>query len=229
LEHRSSTRMLAAPTDAPFDGDAGWRVARTLPDGVEVTIRPIAPSDRDELQRGFSSMSPRSRYLRFLGVASALSESTLDYLTRVDQHDHVALVATVASPDLKSERGVGVARFIRVKDDETAAEAAITVIDEWQRRGVGTILAVELGRAARAMGVHTIRAEVVSDNATMIAILEAAGASRVDRGEDGGTFSYDLELEPEPFGERLQRVLRGAAQTFGLGSRLLRLPSAPEQ
>jgi RimJ/RimL family protein N-acetyltransferase len=223
LDHRSSSRLRASG-DPPFRGEATWRVQRTLPDGAVVTIRPIMPDDRDELRRGFAAMSPRSRYLRFLGIAPGLSDAMLDYLTRVDQDRHVALVATVASPDLKTERGIGVARFIRVEGQPSAAEAAITVVDDWQRRGVGTVLAIELGRSARALGVRTLRAEVVSDNETMIGILEAAGANRVDRGEDGGTISYDLALEPEAFGERLQRVLRGAAQTFGLASRLLRLP-----
>jgi acetyltransferase len=195
-----------------------------MSDGVEVTIRPIAPEDRDELKRGFAALTPRSRYLRFLGVSTELSERTLDYLTKVDQKAHIALVATVPTPDLKGERGVGVARFIRLTSDPTTAEAAITVIDEWQQRGVGSALAIELGRAARAMGVHTIRAEVLEDNATMIGILEAAGAKRVDHGEDGGTLSYDLAIAPEPFEDRLKRVLRGAAETFGLASRLLRLP-----
>lgn len=222
----SSTRLLAEPPEPPFDGSPSWRVARKLDDGTEITIRPISPNDRDELRRGFASMSPRSRYLRFLGIATELSDDMVEYLTCVDQKNHVALVATVTSPDLKNERGVGVARFIRVQGDPTAAEAAITVIDDWQQRGVGTALAAELGRAAREMGVRTIRAEVLGDNETMIAILEAAGAKRVDRGEDGETISYDIELEPEAFGERMRRVLRGAAQTLGLAARLLRVPPA---
>jgi RimJ/RimL family protein N-acetyltransferase len=225
VEHSSSTRRLSVPTDAPFDGDPTWRVTRTLADGSAVTIRPITPDDRLELRRGFQAMTPRSRYLRFLGITTDLSESTLTYLTCVDQRDHVALVAEVASPDLKTEHGVGVARFIRLAGRPSVAEAAITVVDEWQKRGIGTLLAIELGRAAFALGVRTIRAEVLADNAMMIAILEAAGAKHVTA--EDGTVSYDLALEAAPaapLGERFARVLRGAAETLGLTIRQL-LPS----
>ena len=102
-------------TDKPFAGDPAWKVVRTLRDGTTVTIRPIAPEDRDELRREFEHTSPQTRYLRFLGVVGELTDAMLTYLTCVDQKDHVALVATVTSPDLKNERGVGVARFIRQK------------------------------------------------------------------------------------------------------------------
>jgi L-amino acid N-acyltransferase YncA len=217
--------MSAPESDPPFDGDPAWRVRRHIADGTTVLIRPIAPEDRDELQRGFAAMSPRSRYMRFLGITNALSESTVRYLTEVDQKHHVALVAMVQSPDLKTERGVGVARFIRVQGAPEVAEAAITVIDEWQKRGVGTALAVELARAAVACGIKTIRAEVLADNETMIGILEQAGGKRVSA--EDGMVSYDIMLGAEvaPIRERLVRVLRGAAETLGMTIRRLALPS----
>lgn len=225
METSSSRLKRASPSDPPFDGDAAWRVQRRLPDGTEITIRPISPEDGDELRRGFAAMSPRSRYMRFFGITSALSEQTVRYLTEVDQKNHVALVATAQSPDLKTERGIGVARFIRVKEALDVAEAAITVIDDWQKRGVGTALAIELARAASACGIRTIRAEVLSDNEMMISILEQAGGKRVTA--EDGMVSYDIALEAEttPLGERLARVLRGAAETLGMTLRRLALPS----
>ena len=113
--------------DLPFDGDSAWRITRKLRDGTTIAIRPIAPEDRDELRREFERSSPETRYLRFLGVVGDLSDATLTYLTCVDQQNHIALVATVTSPDLKTERGVGVARVIRNASSPTVGEAAITV------------------------------------------------------------------------------------------------------
>jgi GNAT superfamily N-acetyltransferase len=37
-------------------------------------------------------------------------------------------------------RGVGIARYIRDAEDPQAAEVAVTVLDHWQRRGLGTEL-----------------------------------------------------------------------------------------
>ena len=181
------------------------------------------PEDRGELLREFQRMSPQTRYLRFLGVVGELSDDVLTYLTCVDQQTHIALVAVMTSPDLKTERGVGVARLIRLKGHPEIAEAAITVVDDLQKHGIGTALALELERAARARGIRHIRADVLEGNAAMRAILDAAGAQRVDAGETPGTISYDIALDPElhPVSTRLIDVLRGAAQTMAISIRKL--------
>jgi RimJ/RimL family protein N-acetyltransferase len=199
-------------------------VQRALRDGTPVAIRPITPEDRDELRREFQHTSAQTRYLRFLGVVGELSDAMLTYLTCVDQKDHIALVATVTTPDLKAERGVGVARVIRLKGTEDVAEAAITVVDDMQKNGVGTLLAHELEVAARQAGIRTIRAEVLADNAVMRGILEGAGAQPVDARGTDGTVSYDIAIEPIHAPSRILDVLRGAAQTMAMQIRLLTPP-----
>jgi RimJ/RimL family protein N-acetyltransferase len=208
--------------ESAFDGSPSWRVVRTLRDGTTITIRPISPDDREALRSEFRKTSASTRYLRFLGAVGELTEDMLTYLTVVDQQDHVALVATVITPDLKTERGVGVARVIRLQGEADVAEAAITVTDDMQKHGVGSALALELERAARARGIRTIRAEVLEGNAAMRAILEAAGAQRVDCREGSGTLSYDIAIEPTPtMPSRIVDVLRGAAETMAVTIRRL--------
>jgi RimJ/RimL family protein N-acetyltransferase len=222
---------LDAHLNDSFTGDPSWKVTRNLADGTVITIRPITPEDRDELRREFKRTSPQTRYLRFLGVVGELSEETLTYLTCVDQQKHVALVATVTSPDLKTERGVGVARLIRLANDPNVAEAAITVADDLQKHGIGTALAIELERAARARGIRHIRADVLEGNATMRGILEGAGAQRVDAGETTGTISYDIALDAAApsTSSRLLDVLRGAAQTMAVTIRKLAPPDSKRE
>jgi RimJ/RimL family protein N-acetyltransferase len=204
------------PPDA-FDGSPTWKVVRMLRDGTPITIRPILPEDRDDLRRAFRETSANTRYLRFLGAVGELSEEMLTYLTEVDQKNHIALVATMTSPDLKTERGVAVARVIRLPGEDDVAEAAITVADDMQKRGVGSALALELERAARASGIRTIRAEVLEGNAAMRSILEGAGARRVDAREGSGTLSYDIEIPPiHENPSRIVDVLRGAAKTMAM-------------
>ena len=211
---------LEAP--GAFDGSPTWRVVRHLRDGTPITVRPISPDDREELRKAFLETSPTTRYLRFLGVVSELTDHTLTYLTEVDQKNHIALVATIVSPDLKTERGVGIARLIRLGDDPHVAEAAITVTDAMQCRGVGSALALELERAARGVGITTIRAEVLEGNEPMRTILEGAGAKRVESRTGSGTISYDIAIEPAHVGStRIIDVLRGAATTMAMSLRKL--------
>ncbi|MDB4946592.1 MAG: acetyltransferase, family [Labilithrix sp.] len=206
---------------------------RTLRDGTAITIRPLAPDDREAFRQAWHETSASTRYLRFFGAMTELSEDTLDYLTNVDQDRHIALVATTTSPDLKTERGIGVARLIRSAADPTVAEAAITVADDAQRKGVGVALARELTRAARARGVHTIRAEVLAENTAMRTILEQAGAKLAPHRTSPTTLLYDLAITQRPMPEaRLVELLRGAAETMAMTIRKLvppgRLGLAPD-
>jgi RimJ/RimL family protein N-acetyltransferase len=207
--------------DPAFDGDPSWRATRSLRDGSTVTIRPVVPEDRDELLRGFLELSPESRFYRFLNTVGTPTEEHLTYLTTVDQKDHVAIGATIESPDLKTERGVGIARFVRLSDSPDTAEAAITVVDDMHRKGIGSVLLRELLRAAAARGIKTLRAEVLADNAHMRAILERVGAKIVVAESGEGTIAYDVAIAaPEPTadanGASIFDVLRGAAETMGL-------------
>lgn len=196
--------------DRPFDGRPGWRAFRTLADGTPVTIRPLLPEDREELRAGIAALSPASRYFRFLQLQGPPSEELLDYLVNVDQHDHVALGAELVSPDLKTTRGVGIARFIRLHGD--VAEAAVTVADDMHRRGVASVLLAELLRAAEARGIRRFHAEIAADNASMRAILDHAGARVVE--DLGSAVTYELELVPH-HASTFYDVLRSAARTMG--------------
>src|SRR2546425_13125765 len=95
-----------------------------LADGTRVTLRHIRPTDAEALREGFNRLSVESRYRRFFSGISELSDETLRYLTEVDGKDHVAIVATSTSPDLKHEAGYGVARFVRRSDEPDVAAAA---------------------------------------------------------------------------------------------------------
>ena len=104
-----------------------------LRDGSVAELRPILPDDRPLLVEGLRQLSVESRFARFgTGVAS-LTDSELDYLTVVDQVNHVAWGATVEGAP------AGVGRYVRLPEQD-CAEIAITVIDEHQGRGLGRLL-----------------------------------------------------------------------------------------
>jgi GNAT superfamily N-acetyltransferase len=207
---------------------ADYRAEHVLVDGMRVVVRSIRPDDADELRRAFARLSPASRYRRFFGGVGELSADTLRYLTDVDGVNHVAFVVVTISPDLKSERGLGVGRFIRSTRDPSVAEAAVTVVDDEQRRGIGRLLLMTLADAARERGVERFRADVLASNAPMLHMLEGAGAVRVresDEASDGATLTFDVPLgDTKP---ALARLLREAASSMAVLVRSL-APEAPE-
>jgi GNAT superfamily N-acetyltransferase len=171
------------------------------------------------MRRAFARLSPRSRYQRFLSGVPELTDEMLAYLTRVDGENHVAIVATTDSLDLKSEVGLGVARFVRLAEDPEVAEAAVTVLDDAQGKGLGRLLLRALAGLAPGCGVRAFRGEVLAENARMRHLLEEVGATMYVA--DGQTLVFDVPLhepaealEKEP-SHALRRLLRAAAESLG--------------
>jgi RimJ/RimL family protein N-acetyltransferase len=161
-----------------------------LRDGSTVLIRQVHSADAPLVADGFARLSARSRQLRFLGPKQELSPAELRYFTDVDHHDHEALGAL----DHADGRGVGIARYVRDADDPQAAEIALTVVDDWQGRGLGTELVAQLSERARCEGIRRFTALVAADNPAMAALLRNAGADLV--GHEPGALQYEITLGP---------------------------------
>lgn len=133
-----------------------------VPDGHPVLIREIRPDDKAMLADGLRHLSQTSVQRRFLSPKPHLSRSELRYLTEVDGKSHVALVAEYPGEPVR--RLIAVARYVRLPEDPLAAEAAIVVGDDWQGRGLGSLLAEQLAEHARANGIQRFTATMASDN-----------------------------------------------------------------
>jgi GNAT superfamily N-acetyltransferase len=146
----------------------------TLADGGRILVRSLLPSDRDELAERYLELSPEARRLRFFNAPDHLSERLLDYLMDVDGPDRCAVVAFAIDDD--GTPGVGVARYVRSREDPDCAEAAVTVLDRYQNRGIATTLLHQLADHARADGISTFTASVMWENRKLLDGLRAFGA-----------------------------------------------------
>ena len=163
-----------------------------LRDGSKVLIRQVHSTDVPLLADGFARLSPQSRRMRFLTGKKELSGAELRYFTDVDHHDHEALGAL----NHADGRGVGIARYIRHADDPHAAEIAVTIVDDWQGRGLGTELLMRLSGRARCEGIRRFTALVAEDNTAMARLLRSMSAHLV--GRSPGTVEYEITLMPPP-------------------------------
>ncbi len=179
-----------------------------LQDGTPVRVRPIAPKDRDRLAEGWKHLSAQSRYLRFLQSKPTLSEKDLTYLTEIDYDNHFAWAAEAL--DAPERPGLGIARYIRATDDPTVAEAALAVVDDRQRLGLGRILLQALSDAAHANGIERFRAYVSMNNQQVLDSLSAIGATR--SAAEGGMVMLELPVPTASFDESpLYQALRAVA------------------
>jgi len=214
------SRTVITPA-ARLTGIPGGRLV-VLRDGSAVTIRQVRSTDAPLLADGFARLSAASRQMRFLGVKKELSAAELRYFTDVDHHDHEALGAL----DLAGGHGVGIARYIRDADDPQAAEIAVTIVDDWQGRGLGNELLARLSGRARQEGIHRFTALADSGNVAVAALLRKAGARLVRRGR--GTVEYEIMLTREPQASEA-RISRPARQAAAPQANVAADPPGPER
>jgi RimJ/RimL family protein N-acetyltransferase len=167
-----------------------------LPDGTAAFVLPLQSTDRATLAAEFETLAPESRRRRFLAPVVHLSDAMLQHLVDdVDGVDHVALVLCVETAEGVYDP-VGLARIVRYDDVPDAADLAVTVKDEWQGRGVATVLLDVLMRH-RPVGVARIETEVLKDNPASLRMLRRLGPTTV---EDQGYGVYDVVVELAPTG-----------------------------
>jgi RimJ/RimL family protein N-acetyltransferase len=153
-------------------------------------LRPLQPTDREALAATFDRLGAESRYRRFLGPKPKLSESELTFLTDIDHRTHEAFAAVDHDGEI-----VGVARYAPWANCIGVAELAVTVVDEWQGRGVGTALAQRTVAAARANRVRRLTASTLRVNEPARRLLRRLGFRSTEA--DAAVVSYAVALEPE--------------------------------
>jgi ribosomal protein S18 acetylase RimI-like enzyme len=162
-----------------------------LTDGTKVLVRPIVPDDEPLLHEAVAAMSERTVYFRFFSPLKRMSDALAHRLAVVDYNDRFALVATTNKPAGK-ERIVGVTRYDRVPKTDVA-ETAVAVVDEFQRRGLGSALMSILAKVAREHGIKTFTLIVLPENQQMLGLLRRMGW--IHRAKlSGGVYDISFEL-----------------------------------
>lgn len=164
--------QTVTPTPPPSDfNPASYRVEDTVRDGGAIVIRAIRPDDKERLREHARGLSSESVYHRFMAYKRELSDEDLRRFTELDFDQHVGIVAIVSEEG--REHIVGIGRYFRTLKER--GEAAFSVIDKHQGRGIGTLLLVHLSRIARRKGIREFEADVLGDNIHMLDVIAASG------------------------------------------------------
>ncbi len=153
--------------------------------GGEYTVRPIHPNDAQMLQQLVLSLSPESRYLRFVSSMTELPPSMLARFTLIDYDREMALVAVLkerstatddagAVTETETERIVGVSRYI-TNPDQSSCEFSLLVADDFNGKGLGSRLMESIMDVAREKGLAEIEGLVLAHNAGMLKLMKGLG------------------------------------------------------
>ncbi len=186
-------------------------ITTRLRDGSLAILRDVGPEDGPALLRGFAELSQQSRVFRFLHHVERLSEAEVARLTSADgpRHEAVGAVVEVA----RDEVPAGIAHYFCARGVADRAELALTVIDRFQGRGLGTLLLGRLMRCAAMRGLAQFDALVHVRNDGMLHILRSLDAT--ERMEEGIRI-FRLPLYRDPARYPASRVGDAVRRAYAL-------------
>lgn len=167
-----------------------WREERheRLLGGDTISVRPVRMSDEEALQRLFYELSDESTYRRFMAHRRIHSHEEIQELVDSDYELNMGIVACDAElGDL-----IGMARY-DVDPATRLAEIAFVVRDNWQGRGVGTLLMKRMSEIARARGLSGFSADVLARNKAMLMVFQQSGLEVVSQ-FDGSTYHLEARF-----------------------------------
>ena len=186
FSHPSDRAPSSAWSPLPVDGFADV----ILRDGGTLRLRSPHTTDVEALVGFFDALSERSFYLRFHGVPT-IRPSLVEPFLDPDWIEKGALIGTLESDG--GETIVALANYVAATRPCSVAEAAFTVADAHQRRGIGTRMLEQLAERAAAVGIERFVAEVMPENNAMLGVFEAAGFS-ITRVLDHGTIEVAFPI-----------------------------------
>ncbi|MCI2422795.1 GNAT family N-acetyltransferase [Saccharopolyspora sp. K220] len=159
--------------------------ART-PGGADLTIRAADRADVELVAAFHARCSSAARFRRYFSPGPAQGERGLQRLLTPALGR--SLLALAPDGDV-----VGMGNLMY---DDDSGELALLVRDDWQRRGVGTIVVRKLIEQAEQLGLGTLTAHTHVDNTPIARTLRAAGMKLVGAPEPG-EWSWSLDLRPK--------------------------------
>jgi RimJ/RimL family protein N-acetyltransferase len=100
---------------------------------------------------------------------------------------------------------------VRSHEDSAAADIAVAVSHDWQRRGVATLLLHELTARAREEGIGRFTASVLAENEAALEMMRKLGEARVLHAEQG-VIELVMDLPADGVPATLTAAVRAAAR-----------------
>lgn len=159
-------------------------------DGSALVMRPLRVTDEAKLTDLFYRLSDETIYRRWMTALKRMPHRDVLYYLDVDYQTNMALVLET-KVERREPEIVGIARY-HVDRATNFAEVAFVVRDDWQGRGLGTLLLQHLMHIARDRGLTGFTASVLATNRGMLHVFHRAGLDIQSTLADG---TYELTMK----------------------------------
>lgn len=141
-----------------------------LRDGTAVRLRPVRREDEGGLLAFYLGLSPDSLFYRFFASLNEVAiRRWLQSALQTPPERGIGVAATFGDPP----RIVGHGLYQRVTHDR--AEVAFAVADDFQGKGLGTLMLGWLAEIASRQGIRQFEAAVLPENRRMLDVFREAG------------------------------------------------------
>lgn len=170
-----------------------WANEYFLEDGTRIWLRPILTTDAPYLLDIFAHLSSQSRYQRFITMVDNVTLERREELAAQMVADSVSKGRGIlAFVEIEGEDvAIGGARYFVEEAGDNSAEFAITIRDDYQRRGIGKLMLNELIRQAQRNGIKHLTGLALSDNLGLWRLVEQTGYP-ISRNSNGSEIEFEL-------------------------------------
>ena len=157
---------------------------RIIPEGLEYTehvllkngqgilFKPAVESDIHLVESFMKRISQESLRMRFMASVSEIPQKVIQDLCHGDFSQSGCILA-IKEED-SNTKVIGLGNYIAIGNGRTA-EVAFLIEDEYQGRGISTLLLERLAGIAAANGFVEFEAEVLPDNQPMMNVFKSSG------------------------------------------------------
>jgi RimJ/RimL family protein N-acetyltransferase len=190
---RAPSRVVPLPLlgrDDVSDSDIALNEPHlALRDGTQVLIRRLVAEDAALYPDFLSDVTAEDLRLRFFASMRGVSDELLDKLIHYDPARAMAFIVVEG----QGRRMLGV---VRLHDDTSGenAEFAILVRSRFKGHGVGWLLMKHMIEFSKHKNLKTVRGQVLSENATMLAMCAELGFQIADDPDDPGVKTVTLAV-----------------------------------
>ena len=137
-------------------------------DGKRIRIRGMCPEDKDRLIEFYEKLSLETIYTRFFSIIKYFEP----YVEKLVKSSGCVIVAE----DLDTGEIVGVAEAIPEGDK---AEAGIVVLEGYQGKGIGKMMAKAMNRALYERGIKVVVGYIMLGNVKALRLVKSLGGRPV--------------------------------------------------